>query len=89
MLYSQDVFVCLFVNNSIDNIDALLSKNIYGFGKWVYEFENDSIKCMTNCINIVSRPVWFICGKSILLCTVVTLHPIYIYLVIFFFNFCI
>ena len=36
----------VFVNNSIDTFDALLRKKIYGFRKWVYNIENNLIKCM-------------------------------------------
>ena len=36
----------MFANNSIDNFDAMLRKKIYGFRKWVYDIENNLIKCM-------------------------------------------
>ena len=41
----------MLVNNSIDNFDARLCKNIYGFRKRVYDIENNLIKCMYTCIN--------------------------------------
>ena len=49
---------CMFVNNSIDNFDALLRKKIYVFRKWVYDIENDLITCMTNNNHIVNGPMW-------------------------------
>ena len=36
----------MFVNNSVDTVDAPLSKNIYGFRTRVYSIENNFIKYM-------------------------------------------
>ena len=48
----------MFVNSSIDNVDVLLRKNIYGFRKRVYDIENNLIKCMNTYINIHNGPMW-------------------------------
>lgn len=45
-------------NNSINNFDALLHKNIHGFRKRIYNIENYLIKCMTNRMNIVNGPMF-------------------------------
>ena len=41
----------MFVNNSVDTVDAPLSKNIYGFRTRVYSIEHF-------CINILNEPMW-------------------------------
>ena len=48
----------MFANNSIDNFDAVLCRYIDGFRKWVYDLENNFIKCMNTCINILNGPMW-------------------------------
>ena len=65
---------CMFANYSIDNFDALLCKNIYGFRKRVYDIENNLIKYMNICINIPNGPMW---SKWVIL------HPIYIIFIIY------
>ena len=43
----------MFVSNAIDNFDANLRKNIYRFRQRVYIIENNLIKCLNNCKDMV------------------------------------
>ena len=45
-----------FVSNVIDNFDAYLCKN--KFRKRVYIIENNLIKCLNNCKDILNGPMW-------------------------------
>ena len=47
----------MFINNAIDNFDADLPKNIYRFRQRVYKIENNLIKCLDNCRDILNGPV--------------------------------
>ena len=51
----------MFVSNAIDNFDANLRKNIqpvYRFRQRVYIIENNLIKCLNNCKDILNGPMW-------------------------------
>ena len=48
----------MVVSNAIDNFDASLRKNIYIFRQRVYKIENNLIKCLNNCKDILNDPMW-------------------------------
>ena len=48
----------MFVSNAIDNFDASLRKNIYRFRQRVYKIDNNLIKCLNNCKDILNGPMW-------------------------------
>ena len=53
--YSQrDSASGMFANNAIDTFDALLLKNIYGFKRRIFNINNDFIRVMYNCFEIVN-----------------------------------
>ena len=58
----------VFANNAIDTFDALLRKNIYGLKKRIFNINNDLIRVMYNCFEIVNGPMWTSWANS--LCTV-------------------
>ena len=47
----------MFANNAIDTFDALLRKNIYGLKKRISYINNDLIRVMYNCFEIVNGPI--------------------------------
>ena len=56
--FSKYVFSNMFVSNAIDNFDANLRKNIYRFRQRVYKIDNNLIKCLNNCKDILNGPMW-------------------------------
>ena len=55
----------MFANNAIDTFDALLRKNIYGLKKRIFNINNDLIRVMYNCFEIVNGPTWISWANSI------------------------
>ena len=55
----------MFVNNAIDTFDVLMRKNIYGFKTRICNINNDLIKVMYNCIDIVNDPMWSSWSESL------------------------
>ena len=44
--------------------DALLRKNIYGFKQLIFNINNDLIRVMYNCFELVNGPVWISWANS-------------------------
>ena len=55
----------MFANNAIDTFDALLRKNIYGLKKRIFNINNDLIRVMYNCFEIVNGPMWISWANSL------------------------
>ena len=55
----------MFANNAIDTFDALLRKNIYGFKRRTSNINNDLIRVMYNCFEIVNGPMWISWANSL------------------------
>ena len=55
----------MFANNAIDTFDALLRKNIDGFKRRISNINNDLIRVMYNCFEIVNGPMWISCANSL------------------------
>ena len=73
----------MFVSNAIDNFDASLRKNIYRFRQRVYKIDNNLMKCLNNCKDILNGPMWSSWSRH---CTVsVSRHTLHLRVVIFFF----
>ena len=53
------------VSNAIDTFDALLRKNVYGVRKHILNIDNDTIKCMYNCTDIVKGSMWTSWAESL------------------------
>ena len=55
----------MFASNAIDTFDALLHKNIYGFKRRIFNINNDMIRIMYNCFEIVNGPMWINWANSL------------------------
>ena len=55
----------MFASNAIDTFDALLHKNIYGLKKRILNINNDLIRVMYNCFEIVNGPMWISWANSL------------------------
>ena len=55
----------MFADNAIDTFDALLRKNIYGFKRRICNIDNDLIRAMCNCFEIVNGPMWISWANSL------------------------
>ena len=55
----------MFANNAFDAFDALLHKNIYGLKKRIFNINNDLIRLMYNCFEIVNGPMWISWANSL------------------------
>ena len=55
----------MFANNGIDTFDALLRKSIYGFKRRIFNTNNDLIRVMYNCFEIVNGPMWISWANSL------------------------
>ena len=76
----------MFVSNAIDNFDASLRKNIYRFRQRVYKIDNNLIKCLNNCKDILNGPMWSSWSQA-LYCQRHTLHLRVVFFFFFFFFF--
>ena len=65
---------------ALHHFDALLCKNIYGFRKRVYNIENDLVKCVSSCVNIVNGPGRSRCAKTLYYGDFIS----YLYLIIYY-----
>ena len=75
----RDSVSSMFANNTNDTFDALLRKNIYGLKKRIFNINNDLIRVMYNCFEIVNGPMWIFSIQS---------HPVCCSLFyLFFYNF--
>ena len=54
----------MFANNPIDTFDTL-RKNIYGFKRRIFNINNDLIRVMYNCFEIVNGPIWISRANSL------------------------
>ena len=54
----RDSASSMFANNAIDTFDALLRKNIFNIN-------NDLIRVMYNCFEIVNGPMWISWANSL------------------------
>ena len=61
----RDSASSMFANNAIDTFDALLRKNIYGLKKRIFNINNDLIRVMYNCFDIVKGPMWISWANSL------------------------
>ena len=48
----------MFADNAIDTFVALLRKNIYGFKRCIFNINNELIRAICNCFEIVNGPMW-------------------------------
>ena len=55
----------MLANNATDTFDALLRKNIYGLIKRIFNINNDLIRVMYNCFEIVNGPMWISWANSL------------------------
>ena len=61
----RDSASSMFANNAIDTFDALLRKNIYGLKKRIFNINNDLIRVMYNCFELVKSPMWISWANSL------------------------
>ena len=55
----------MFTNNAIDTFDAPLRKNIYGFKRRILNINNDLIRVLYTCFEIVNGPMWISWANSL------------------------